>query len=53
MTLESIGYFRLGASAVIMLLWTGIVWFTATQHERDRVAAKITSFDRALNRHLH
>jgi len=52
-TLESIGYFRLGASAAIMLLWTAIVWLTATWYERDRVASEVTRFDRALNRHLH
>lgn len=53
MTLESIGYVRLGASAVIMFVWTAIVWCFATWYERDRVASEVTRFDRALNRRLH
>lgn len=54
--IEQVSYTQLVAAAIIMFLWTVIVWFIATWYERDRAAAELAEgarFNRVQERHLH
>ena len=49
--IEQVSYTQLVAAAIIMFLWTVIVWFIATWYERDRAAAIEDEW--SYDRHLH
>lgn len=54
--IELISYTQLAAAAIIMFVWTLIVWFIATWYERDRAAAESAEgarFNRVRGSDLH